>query len=345
MRIKAKKEMIQIIKSNLTKGGLLPVLNQVCVKDGEMTVTDLERYVTTPCDKPDGVYTLVGKDLFLDPSADMDDFPPPFDIDGAIVKEKDYRAENPKCEFPPLIQHGETEAQTLAEALNGLKAFQSKEETRRILNGVCFDFDGEEGLTLAATDGKRLALTKTPCTGGIKGRFAVPTGAINALITAFRPGGVKIYFYCGEYASFIFEEGVRVECRLIQGTYPEYPQVIPASAPSTLAVDADAWTTVLKEAAVMSRPMQTEFIDLDIDGDCLISFSMISDVPGLEKWEKTLQTSGHVEEPIQIRFHLKKLRDCMDRAPDEVLLDSGLYPVRFDKNGVVDSILMPIRRY
>jgi DNA polymerase III sliding clamp (beta) subunit (PCNA family) len=340
--MKPKKETIQIITANLRSRSTLPILTKVCIQDSKMHVTDLETRTIAPTGLPDGIYTMAAGKLFVDPSMEVEDFPALPDYIAEIREETERRGKEKDVEYHPMTQDCALNAQTLADALDASKAFHSKDVTRYILNGACLDFT-KDGLTVVATDGSRLCQTKMSYEGDVLGRFVLSTSAIKSLCNAFRPGRVEVSFLMDKYAVFEFEEGVTVHCRLIEGTYPNYPQVIPEQMPTSIKLDCPVWIGILKEAEVMAKAMETEDIDLDVVQGSL-TFKMRGLAAGLERWDRTIETEGETAEPVRIRFYLKFLRDGLNRLPDTLLLRDDLSPGRFDKGGEVDSVLMPVRR-
>jgi DNA polymerase-3 subunit beta len=110
----------------------------------------------------------------------------------------------------------------------------SDDNTRYILNGVLLELGRKHGLRLVATDGRRLHVIEESCKAADEVTIVVPTPAVKVLS---RLGGesesLSLAVQEGKLAAFWWFAG-RVKCRLqtklIEGTFPNWRQVVPAAA-------------------------------------------------------------------------------------------------------------------
>lgn len=116
--------------------------------------------------------------------------------------------------------------------LKKIKPYQSKEETRYYLNGVYFHLIANH-LALTATDGHRLLRIKChvapeDAPDGATLNAIVPSDVINTLCTAKGISADKpvIIRFTNTEAEFNFID-YKVTTKLIDGTFPEYENVIP----------------------------------------------------------------------------------------------------------------------
>jgi DNA polymerase-3 subunit beta len=127
----------------------------------------------------------------------------------------------------------------------------SNDETRLTLNGVLMSFK-EGKLTLVATDGRRLALVEheVEFPPGEETEFILPTKAVHELQhTLGEEGELKIY--CKENQA-LFEFGnVSVSSKLIDGSYPNYRQVIPAQCEERVTVERESLLMALRRVSLM----------------------------------------------------------------------------------------------
>lgn len=151
----------------------------------------------------------------------------------------------PAEEFPSLPEIGfDGGWSILGKALHGLihhTSFAvSTEESRPILNGVLWELrDGE--MRMVATNGHRLARMTVPAESGDapSADFIVPPAALQHVQRLFQGEDVLRVARTGNHLGF--QSGsTEVFTRLIEGTYPNYEQVIPR--------DNDKWATVEKKA-------------------------------------------------------------------------------------------------
>lgn len=144
------------------------------------------------------------------------------------------------------------EQRVLKEMLQKTSYAASADETRYILNGTLMSFKSNK-LTLVATDGRRLSLTehelefpKEAETDAI-----VPTKAVNELLRVLKDdGAVKIHLSKNQ-AGFEFDD-VLLITKLIEGTYPNFRQVIPSQCEQRITVEREGFLTALKRVALLT---------------------------------------------------------------------------------------------
>lgn len=114
--------------------------------------------------------------------------------------------------------------------LSRVRPAVSTEETRYYLNGVFFEFLAY--LQLTATDGHRLLSYATPHkiaqpeSGEKIPPFILPRKTVDMVLKA---GGVQwtLAYTPDHRARFTNENGVTIESKLVDGSFPDYPRVIP----------------------------------------------------------------------------------------------------------------------
>jgi DNA polymerase-3 subunit beta len=153
----------------------------------------------------------------------------------------------------------------LAEALRQVVRAASSEDTRPILTGVLMAAEAE-GLRLVATDSYRLAVRDLPGAGVLKEgqKVLVPSRALaelQRLLGAVTPpsgdqqAGVTLRL--GDHDA-TFEVGeVRLTTRLIEGEFPNYRQLIPASYPNVLVVGREAVLDAIRRVKLLVRDPTT----------------------------------------------------------------------------------------
>jgi DNA polymerase-3 subunit beta len=150
-------------------------------------------------------------------------------------------------EFPPLPAREEglklvIDQAALLPAIEQTVVAASSDDGRPVLTGVLTQLDGEK-LTLAATDGHRLAVKVIKATSegdaGEEGSNAViiPARALTELSRVLKGDGT-VEMWLGRSRNHVFftVPGVEVMSRLIEGTYPNYSQVIPEQSNTTITV-------------------------------------------------------------------------------------------------------------
>ena len=163
----------------------------------------------------------------------------------------------PSEEFPRLPQPA-TEAVTLsasdfADALRQVVPAASHDDARPILTGVLMAAE-ESGLRLVATDSYRLAVRDLPGTSVLREgqKVLVPSRALGEL-QRLVGGADDVTLRLGEREA-TFEVGrARLTTRLIEGDFPNYRQLIPASYPNRLVVGREALLDAVKRVKLLAR--------------------------------------------------------------------------------------------
>src|SRR3989344_2966997 len=139
-------------------------------------------------------------------------------------------------EFPPLPSASETKdaclkTDFLVKNLPLVVVSASSDEGRPLLTGVRFVVKNRE-LILAATDGYRLSVKKTLETAGFEEGFVVPAKALVEAARAAvdeRAEEIELYFSKDRNQVLFLLPHLQISTRLIEGEYPAYEKIIPAS--------------------------------------------------------------------------------------------------------------------
>ncbi len=194
--------------------------------------------------------------------------------DGQTAKIRSGRSNVPRFnglkseDFPPLPsfvdQHNfEISASELSSMLRSVSYAQSTDENRYILNSVYFNFEGAK-LTLVATDGRRLALisreVKMP--EGDEGSIILPAKTVTELEKLLAQGNsVKISFNERQVAFDItvgeeseskgLVSSIYLVSKIVEGSYPNYKQVIPKEAEKRIKLDRELMQEIAQRASIM----------------------------------------------------------------------------------------------
>lgn len=136
------------------------------------------------------------------------------------------------------------------------------DELRPVMNGVYFDFS-PESLTFVATDAHKLVKFNAEHTSDFTAAFILPKKPANLLkaLLAKESDPVEVTF---DAKNVTFQlKNFKLVCRLIEGNYPNYNAVIPASNPNKVLIDRVEFVNGIKRVAVCSNP-STNLIRMDI---------------------------------------------------------------------------------
>jgi len=132
----------------------------------------------------------------------------------------------------------------------------SSDEARPVLMGVLVQVDKDK-LTMAAADGFRLSVRKavlsTPSPGSVSA--IVPAQALKELARVATDGEEPIYMVLPKgRGQVVFRvKDVEVVSQLIDGTFPDYQQIIPRSYKSRTLVSTSSLLKACKQAEIFAR--------------------------------------------------------------------------------------------
>jgi DNA polymerase-3 subunit beta len=184
----------------------------------------------------------------------------------------------------------------------------SEDETRFVLNSVYLQLDPKGEVHAVATDGRRLATC-----GGVLGKDAVsavvPTDAARLVVTLAEAEEVSLIV---SKDNITVRAGAReMVSKLIDGTYPNYKQVIPPEQPHQIEMDALALKAAIHRVALVAN----DTVALEFAKGRLVITGAMADVgSGAE----SLKLATCLEKPIKIAFDpsyvLEALTACGDTA-------------------------------
>ncbi len=252
---------LQVVSRAVSPRTTLPILNNVLLETSpeglKLTATNLEIGIVNHVDAEiaaEGSVTLPAK-ILTEFVAQLHDDKLDMELDTATqtltVKCGPYHDVKIKGiganEFPPLPAREDglklvIDQADLLPAIEQTVVAASSDDGRPVLTGVLTQLDGEK-LTLAATDGHRLAVKVIKATSegeiGEDGANSViiPARALIELSRVLKGDGI-VEMWLGRSRNHVFftVPGVEVMSRLIEGTYPNYSQVIPEQSNTTITV-------------------------------------------------------------------------------------------------------------
>ncbi len=340
----------------------LPVLSNILfetVEDGiQMSGTDLDVAVRVrvPADVTgQGGLTAPGKKL-QEIAKELPDEPVSVSVRGDQMELTCGRSQFkfnglPKDEFPDLPSVGFDEGWTITGAdvhkLIQRTAFAvSSEESRPILNGVLWELrDGS--MRMVATNGHRLARmgVGTDASSAPSDDLIVPPAALQQVLRLFKEDNHVDVAKTGNHLGFR-SGGTEVYSRLIDGSYPNYEQVIPKDNDKVATVNKKEFASAVRRMAVVASD-QTHRIRLRFeDGEMKLSVLTPDLGEGLDQIE--VHYDG---EPLEIGFNASYLLEVLRYMPsDEVKITmkaperaATIEPVTEDDSEDYLCLVMPLR--
>lgn len=251
----------------------------------------------------------------------------------------------PKDEFPkfPEFKDKETlqiEQSTLKEILNLTSFAVSHEETRYILNGILVEVK-DNTLKLVATDGRRLALASSKLAIASKKEFGViiPIKAVNELSRNLKDEG-KVAIVMGANQILFDIDSVLIVSRLIEGTFPNYLQVIPNPPEQKIRLNREEFLAAIRRANLLTTP-DFQAIKLEVFKNKMVISKSTPDV-GESREELDIEYQG---KELMVGFNPHYLIDVLKNLKQEFL---DLELVDADKPGVIRTadylyLVLPMR--
>ncbi|MFC1908855.1 DNA polymerase III subunit beta [Chloroflexota bacterium] len=193
-------------------------------------------------------------------------------------------------DFPPIpsIEDGirtKVEVEALSQGISRVVFAAATEESRPVLTGINAKFEGDV-LTLAAADGFRLAVCKLPITEPVseKTEVIIPARALAELnrLVVDQEEAVEITLNPNKSQILFRLKNIEMVSQLVQGTFPNYDQLIPQSYNTRMIVNTEEFLRAAKTASIFAR-----------DGSGIVRLVI---VPGAELTPGKLTVSARSEE-------------------------------------------------
>jgi len=351
-------EGLKAVQNIVVGKGSLPIIQNVMIEakgnDIVLTTTDLDLSIRSivSCEiLEDGKTTLPVKLLFNSMlKADEGEVEVCVDEkEKASIKAGSSRLKlngKPASEFPQFGNEDENEKyviprQTLFEMFRKTSYAASQDDTRRTLKGVLMSFKDEK-LTMVATDGRRLAMVEQELEfpKAAEKDIVLPAKAVQELQRSLSgEGDVTIRL---QPSKICFDFGdMKLFSKLIEDTYPNYRQVIPAESKEKITIDRQLLLNALDRASVMTMD-EAHSTRLTFSSNKLTVSSAASEI-GEAKDEVPIKYAG---ETIEIIFNPSYVMDPLKAIDDDevyIHLNNGHTPAIIRCSIPFLYVLMPLR--
>ena len=350
------------IQSVVEKKSTMPILSHFLLKTSKtgstITATDLETAIREPIAaevEAEGALSIPARKLFEivrevdgDIQIETEDSqwmrvkagPASFRI--ACLPAEDY----PLWPDMGSAEHIEVGAKELATMIEKTAYASGESDTRYTLNGLLFHLrpDGRD-LTVVGTDGHRMAVISMPLegAGGAEEKKLIVQRKAAVELEKFLSDAEKVKISMGKNHVLFEAGGVLFLTRLIEGSYPNYDQVIPANNEKKVVLSREAFIKALKRVSVMSRE-RSNAIRLDAGPDMLALSSSNPDL-GEARDEVAAKYGG---ETVSLGFNAKYLIDALNAMESENVifeLQDPLSPTLLRPEGdqAYRCVIMPMR--
>ncbi|KAF0145367.1 MAG: DNA polymerase III subunit beta [Nitrospirae bacterium] len=366
MKLSVSKEELQEKLSNIQniveKRNTMPVLSHFLLDAGKkksyIIATDLETAIKEPLDikvEKEGKLCIPARKMFEIVR----------EVDGDITMESEdgqwlkVRAGMSKfklaclsaAEFPAWpgmenVEEMQMDTKNLVEMIEKSLYAAGESDTRYTLNGLLFHArQGSGEINVIGTDGHRLACISRKIDTPLKEekKVIVPRKAA-AEVRKFLDRDIdKLTIVIGKSHVMFKIEDVQFLTRLIEGTYPNYEQVIPSGNEKKIVINKEAFVKALRRVSVMSREKSNAIKADFADGSLAVSAS--NPDLGEAKDEVKIEYKG---EPLSLGFNAKYLLDALNAmSGDRIVfeLQDPLSPtlLKEEGNDNYKCVIMPMR--
>ncbi|MDI6744499.1 MAG: DNA polymerase III subunit beta [Thermodesulfovibrionales bacterium] len=244
------------------------------------------------------------------------------------------------------VEEMQIDTKTLVEMIEKSLYAAGESDTRYTLNGLLFHAKkGSSEMTVVGTDGHRLSsITRkinTPLTEEKK--VIVPRKAAAEVRRFLDRDTESLTVVIGKSHVMFKIDEVQFLTRLIEGTYPNYEQVIPLGNEKKVIIDKDEFIKALRRVSVMSRE-KSNAIKADL-ADGAIALSASNPDLGEAKDEVRVAYKG---EALSLGFNARYLIDALNAMSGEKIvfeLQDPLSPtlLKEEKDDSYKCVIMPMR--
>jgi DNA polymerase-3 subunit beta len=225
-------------------------------------------------------------------------------------------------------------------------------DTRYTLNGLLFHAKPENNsLIVVGTDGHRLALIVRKINSVLKEekKLIVPRKAVSELrrflpsATAEEGEKEQIKMSVGEKHLLFSVGNIQFLTRLIDGSYPNYENVIPQSNEKKMSIGKEIFSKVLRRVSVMSRE-RASAVRFDLEDQKL---TVSSSSPDLGEAKEEVPVD-YKDDKLSLGFNARYMLDVIAAISSEKVvleLQDPLSPVLVKEDGNEDykCVVMPMR--
>lgn len=259
----------------------------------------------------------------------------------------------PEEDFPALPEVSKSEeitikAETLKDMIEKTIYATGESDTRYTLNGLLLHFIPKKKnieLKVVGTDGHRLSVIAVNLEGKIseEKKMILPKKAAIELKKLIEGISENVTIYIDKNHIFFSTDDITLTSRLIEGTYPNYEQVIPKNNEKKVVIDKMTFLKALRRTSIMSRE-RTNAVRFDLEAGKVTLISMNPDV-GEAREEIAAQYKG---DPMSMGYNARYVLDILQAMEGETVsmeLQEPLSPTLLlspENEGYI-CVVMPMR--
>jgi len=354
---------LSAVSHALSTKGSLPVLSYILIDAKgvklSLSATNLELAITTTIDaeiEKEGSVCAPGR-LLTDLTASLPSGEIKVSVKDNILDVERLNVKSKlngiaSSEFPKLAVSAQEELFSLdptqfCKSLPSVIFSAATDESRPVLTGVLFDVV-DDVLTLVGVDGFRLSERKLKLTAKADKHTHVVIPArslseIGRLISSEE--SLKVFLDDGENQIIFRTEKFEISSRLIEGVFPDYRKIIPASFISRAVVPAEEFRKSVKLASLFARNSSNVIKVTLSPSESIITLGANTPEVGENETKLAAKIEG---EGLNVAFNNRYLSDCLSNIADTEIvfqasgeLSPGLFTSSKDESFL--HIIMPVR--
>jgi DNA polymerase-3 subunit beta len=216
----------------------------------------------------------------------------------------------------------ELETEELAEIIEKTLFAVSHDDTRSNLAGVHLDAGSKKGsIRLVATDGHRLAVVDRKAKGNPpKQGVILPRKGLSEVLKVLPElAGTTVTVRIVGNEAIIEMPGLTLSMRLVEGTFPDYKQVVPKESPNVVHVDRDAFLQTVRRVSLLSSE-KARGIRLGLSPARL---EISANNPDLGEASEDLEVE-YSGPDLEIGFNARYILDVLQVLPEGSRVELGL---------------------
>lgn len=229
------------------------------------------------------------------------------------------------------------------EGLSGIVIATSNDLTRPALTGVYFNTN-DGNLYLAATDGYRLAEKKFINNVKSEVMAIVPAESLQEVLRSISNEDEIEILFDDSQVRFRFGE-IEITSKLIDGSFPDYRQLIPKESEINLKLKKDELSRITKLAALFAREVGGSVICESKESENIFSVSSVANEYG----ENNSEIETEVEKDGKVMLNSRFLLDALNVLDEDEIIfgfSNKLDPVvlkNSKNNSEYTHIIMPLK--
>lgn len=221
------------------------------------------------------------------------------------------------------------------------------DDNRPFLTGVFLDII-EDDVSFVATDAYRMALRHEVQPNSVKqAQIIIPNKALNEVLRVLDPAAATpIQVNIGENHVVFAAEKTRVLSRLIEGSFPNYRQIIPKAIKSEASIKRQALQSAVERAALLARE-GASVVKVEIGNESNDGVEVTASVPEVGQVYEQIPLLSFSGDPVEIALNARYLTDVLkvlDSEDVQILFTGNRSPAIIHPSAEYDYtyMIMPV---